>query len=800
MAENLLFDSSEIGDPDINLTIPEWIRTKHFKRCESIDELRAFVDEAIQIGLCALDIETEGLDSRVYPNPDTGRFETVHKIVGFCLCKDDKGAIYIPVRHKNGSAYNLDVTEVEKEIGRLARGAILIFHNAKFDQEFLEFMGEPCQVDDNKRFEDTMIADYLEYPFKKYHGLKALSKEEIGLVMIELHNLFPPKTKKIDFSLLSPTGLGVTEYGCSDAYCTRQLWVAKYAKLMKENELIYLMEKRVVPALRRSERMRIKIDKNLIAELRKEVVVARDESIRKMNEIVKPYLKNDETVVDYNSPKQMADLLYKRMGIPADEDIVKIGKSEQISTDAETLDKITAAYSGKYPILDMILEYRSLDGSLPKYFDNFLNNTDANDEGRLGFMACRADTGRLSCPDNKAEDGFLGVNIHSIPKAKGDGPITSKRLREAIVARPGYAMLKVDFSGEELRIITNLSKEPKWVNEFNAGSGDLHTLMSMELFGAADETNRGKAKGANFALIYGGGPSALQRYTKLERHECQRIVDKFFISLSVLKRWIDGQKKKISAGAVIKTALGRRFKIPEDTNMNDRSVKAFWERKAVNSPIQGTGADIIKYAMGKLDRIFVKEGWYPDIARILINVHDELVVEIKLDYLEKIVPVVCKTMCSFSSIPQLGWVVPLEVEPLIGKSWAAKGNWYKMKSGKEPIPEWLQPYIKADAPKEGTQNSEALDIPVSKVETVEVNPSNVVVIPEVYNYAIRSPLSEKTRINLNNICKWSQIPTVAPAKTLLIVSTIGGEKILDETLDVRVDILKFMVLADIFGL
>jgi DNA polymerase-1 len=806
MMPAMLFD---VGGVDV--TIPEWIKSKNFLVATSIEQVRRYVDEAIAVGICALDLEAEGLDNRVYHSPITSRYETKHKIVGFCLCKDKQSAIYIPVRHVEGSECNLDPALVEKEIVRLGEKTVLIFHHAKFDMEFLEFMGTPLIIPKYTGFECTLIADYVLNPSAREHGLKSLSREKLGLKMIELKELFPPKTKKLNFSLISPKNQGVREYGCSDAFCTFMLWDLYKDKIVDvgraKYSLIYGLEKRLTYALRRQERSRILIDLKLIQELKRGAEDERESYARKFIEAATPYLKPDETQIDIASPAQLSDLLYKRMGIPIPEGAGEKGKTDMVSTDADTIESIVEDHVGKYPILEYIIQYRTMETVLTKVLDPISKNLDANHEARVGFNPCRADTGRLSCPGGKPDQGYTGANFHGIPKTKDNTkPLYSRRIREAIVARPGFAIVKIDFSGEELRIITNLAMERKWIKEFNEGSGDLHTLMALELFGTLEGNARNNAKTTNFAIAYGGGPGAVSRNTGMPKHESKRIIDKYFKQLPDFCKWTETQKELARNEHIVYTALGRPLPLPMMTDP-DKKVRSGGERKAVNSPVQGTGADVIKYAMARIDGVLMERGWYPDKARMILNVHDEIVFEIRFELLEEAVPLFCDLMTEISK-KIFKWKVHLEAEPLIGKSWAAELDWNKMKLGKVPVPEWLAPYFKVDGVVSGVTKREGAVSLISKNEVVPA-PNvaetkslglNSLSLPESFSYILHRPLSDSTLILLRSVCKLSEIPSISNFKTKLSVSTINGMIVVPEEMGIKVDVCKFRVLSELYGL
>jgi DNA polymerase-1 len=832
--KELLFD---IGGVDV--AIPEWCKTIDCQLATSMDQVKKYVDAAIAAKISAVDIETEGLDSRVYPNKETGRLETVHKIVGFCLCCSESSAIYIPIRHVVGAEHNLPAEEVEAEIQRMwLAGVKFIFHHAKFDCEFLEFMSHPIQVEAPDSFEDTMIANFVLDPNADSQGLKALSESLLGIKQIELSELFDKGEKGRNFSKLNPTHSGIKEYGCGDGYCTYMLWTRKMqvlnevldGKPIHPQYLIYRLEKNIVAPLRREERCRILIDTGLLRELRNGAERELAETIKEFETFCLKYLKQGEPMVEISSPKQLAEFLFQRVGVPiSEEDLAE----DRMGTGAEVLEPLIKKHGDKFPVLKLIPKHRTLAGTIAKYLEPMVRDVDENNEGRIQFAAWKADTGRLSTPKGKSDQGYMGINIHSLPKGASGYEPYSEQVRNAVCAHPGYCLAKIDVKGEELRIATNMSGEPKWIKELNEGSGDLHSLMSIEVFGDASKDHRNNAKTINFGLIYGGGPGVIER-TGVEKHESRRIYDKYFQKVPTLKRWIDNQKKIAHSKGAVFSALNRRFPLPEINNP-DSYISSGQERKAVNSPIQGTGADIMKMAIYRIDKLMMSRNWYPDIVRCILNEHDEVVMEIKLEYLNEVIPLICDQMTEFSKM--LKWVVPLEVDPAVGKSWLAKYDWNKMKSGEMEVPDWLKPYIPVDGqlagltvkqvevkkketqadpvvPQELKALSAEPSVPaVSNVESgkeVQLLPTpegkgfsteeEIIRIESSMKFILTAPLSNQTMHTLKYICLLSQTPSVAPAKTLLYVCNMKGEELIGLNSKVYVDPLKFQILAEMYRL
>jgi len=831
--QDMVFD---LGGVDVS--IPSWIKNKNFRCAKTIEEVREYIDKAISNGIASLDTETEGLDTRVYLNEETNKYETVHKIVGFCVSADIDSGMYIPIRHKRGIEHNLDIDLVEKEITRLGENTLLVFHNSKFDLEMLEFMGNPLSILKHTQFEDTQIALFIRDPNDKRTGLKIASQTHLGVTQIELEELFPKSTTNLDFSELSPTDNGVAEYGCSDACCTLMLW-EQIKWVAEKYKVSYTLEKALIGPLRRMERNRVLIDVDLIKQLKIGAEERREEIVRLFLEAQKPYCNENETF-EISSPQQISTLLYERIGIPT-EDILEKGETDHLSTSKNAVDLLKEKFEDRYPILDYIIEYRMLHNVITKFHIPMIENVDSNNEGRLQFNALVADTARLSSSKGKDGHGFLGINSHAIPRPKDNTkPEFSRLIRKAIKARPGFVIAKIDFSGEELRIATNLSKEPKWIKEFNEGSGDLHTLMSINIFGNIDGNNRSYAKNVNFALLYGGGPGAVKRNTKLPMITCKDIVKKYFEKVPILKKWIDTQKKFAKANKIVYSAMGRPFPLPQ-MESGDPSIIAFGERKAINSPIQGTGADIIKTSIVRVDKLFRDKNWWPEQARLLMNVHDELVIELKKEILEEALPLICDEMTLFGR--QMKWEVPLEVEPLIGESWFVKNDWNKMKLGEEEIPDFLKGFITVDRKLSGVARIPEIKLePQVKKQTVlesshlisnttiddseplntdskdnkepqhikpqmnerqnsMVNVNQLFDIPDVYKYELTSPLNTRTYNTLKNICTWASTPTLVPASTILVIKNMAdGKEIIGENLNIRVDLLKFIVLAETFNL
>lgn len=700
-------------------TVPDpskpWMKHHEFVLVQTIDEVRQIIDDAIASGHTSLDLETEGLDNRIFYDAE-GKPYTKHKIVGFCLAYGNaKKGFYIPIRHTpldGGADLNVKPTEaVEAEIKRLCVAAqpipkpgakdplafkefatpprvIIDFWHASFDQEFLyPITGIDFWHPDG--FEDGNLAAFVKHSGDKSLGLKAKSEEMLHdpeghpYEMIELKELFPIKGSKIEFHLLSPDEPGVVKYGCSDGICTRLLCAHKdLVPLVKSKYgFTYRLEKQVAQVKRVMERYRVKINRARIIELRAEHEKKRDEIKVKIQEFAHSKGFHD---FEPGSPKQLSDMLFSKEhlditlpGRAADDRDFPNGKppmnekSKQYKTGAEVLEEMAKVMGDNAPpILKLIIEYREEDKILGTYLDSLANHPDENDELRFQFKQTGAATGRFSAPSGDHEQGYSGVPIHGIP--------ATSDLRTCFIAREGYTMVKNDYAGEELRIVTNLSNERVWIQEFLEGSGDLHSITARAFFGKAevskDERKMGKI--ANFALVYGGGPAAIMRATGCDRMEGTRRKQAFDKAVPDFAKWVKGQHAKVKKELGVWTAFSRWVAIP-DANSPDNAIRAACERHSTNYPIQGSGADIMKIAMVLIHKELFRRGWLrnggDDSVRMLLTVHDELVFEIKHERVVEAVPILVAQMempTRMAMAPHSPpWQVPLITEPLVGPTW-----------------------------------------------------------------------------------------------------------------------------------
>jgi len=726
------------------------------------------------------------------------------------LSPDGHRGYYIPVRHKKGQEHNIPLTLFNEQMLRLVESeAIAIFHNAKFDQEFLQFNGGATLGiwDDPLKFEDTLILAWLRNTRERNKGLKHLSKVELDKEMIEITDLFgKDEVKKrkgyINFEELDPSWEPCIWYACSDAICTYLLYQVLHPQVVapdgnrgRGQEVVYRLEKMCLPATRWMERCRVWIDPEKVSELIQIgqveyfecIITIYDFCNKALGRKIEPgwvrllrekFIPDD---ADYNINKQIEDLrleanrgrmddydanghfmktqsgfaerydilsrqqlgpLFEELKIP---DLRKTEKSEQIMTTQSEIDRLNEKYGHRYSFLPKIKRLGELQKALGTYLISLHNDVGPDGTLRINYRQTGTDTGRFTTPSSRRPqlDGGTKFPMHGTPASYDKTrPECLLRIREAIKARPGKLMAALDFGGVELRIATILSGEPKWLEEyfrcstcgqeFERGDGkstpeappaycpkcgddrigDLHTLTGVTFYGNERmSTKEGKglrqgAKSANFAMAYGGGPSAIMRAIEgCTEQEAARHHRTFNNTYGTLKAWWDQIKGFGRKHGYVATAFGRHYPLPdirlpisqrdvakdlrekyqakieagkEATAPTDADVKKFMdfnrkfrakaERNATNGPIQGLSADITKLAMALIYRECKKRGWFDKVA-MTITIHDELVFEIDLDLAPEALEVFQEIMTRNKTLLNLKWSVPLTTDCEIGHDW-----------------------------------------------------------------------------------------------------------------------------------
>jgi DNA polymerase I-like protein with 3'-5' exonuclease and polymerase domains len=730
-----------------------WMNEYRFHLVDSIEKLKKLVDVCIQRRLYSIDLESTGVDTRVYPDEyfDDGiktrhGMRTVDRIVGVCMSFDGLNGYYIPLSHEPEGSNNLPWDPAWDELERLVHsGARAILHNAKFDCELL-FPVTKKEYWEKDEYEDTFLMAKVVNPLKGVpSGLKQLTKMHFGVDMIELSDLFTPemvaqlkreKRSTHNFAVLHPKeGL---VYGCSDGIFTYKLFHALQEKVSDGDKIIYNLEKSFCNVLRKLERNRVHVDKNRVMELAREC----DEALLSVGDIIRGIIESHTgstkkwLTLNVGSPKQLSSaLITDPEGLRLKPTQLMLGENNENTSSSEddddsdsessgsvgtaikqytlkdeALKSLHDVYGKKYSvqrpghldkngnpksesIFELIIEWRHYLKMKGSYIEPLSLAVDKYGDVRPDFRQMGTDTARLASRAGEIEQGYSGINFQGIPRdSDDDKPELFKQIRTCIIPRPGFVLVKLDFAGEELRVVTNLSGDPIWTDSFLNKDGDVHSITAKTLFGkevvSKDERNRGKR--CNFAFIYGGGAGAIQRNIGCTMDEAQRHMENLKRDVPVLMGYVEHQKNFAKKNKCIYTAYGRRIPI-ENIDSPIRALRSKAERCAINYTIQSTSADILKFAMCLVDKKIRQSGWEEKVKYVL-TVHDEVVYEIKPELLMEAVRKLDEWMTTPWKLPKAhgrDWVVPLLTEPGIDINWKARWNFFEMVDGVPAEPKQL---------------------------------------------------------------------------------------------------------------
>ncbi len=727
-----------------------WFKNYKFHLVQGVDQLGKLVDLCISRGRYSIDCETTGVDNRIYKDSyfEDGivtkhGIRTVDKVVGLCISFDGLNGYYVPLSHEPEDSGNLPWEESWDVLTRLVHsGSKAIFHNAKFDAEFLYPLTGKAEWARGE-FEDIFLMAKVVNPLKGVPaGLKALTKLHFDIDMVELDELFTEEKKeqlkrekrKYNFGLLHPKeGL---EYGSSDGIFTFKLEPILREKLQGQDNAIYNLEKAFCNVVRKMERNRVHIDVARVEQLNTECNAA----ILEVGDLIRNSIegKTGKTgkwlTLNIGSPAQLSRVLITDPeGLKLKPTSEMVGSAEtgwttedsddddddddgngevQYSLKDEAIKSLHRAYGSKYlvqrlhvfdkdgkpkqeSIFELILEYRHYDKMRGSYVEKLQKAHDRLGDVRPAFNQMGTDTARLSAKAGKIDEGYSGVNFMGIPRdSDEDKPELFKQIRTCIIPRPGKVLVKLDYSGEELRVVTNLSGDPIWTKSFLYEDGDVHSITARTLFGKTevnkDERNRGKR--CNFAFIYGGGAGAIQRNVGCSIEDAQRHMSNLKDAVPTLMGYVEGQKQFARKHKCIFTAFGRRIPIPT-IDSPIRGIKAKAERCAINYTIQSTSADILKYALCYVDKMISEKGW-DDVVKYVLTVHDEVVYEVEPEMLMEVVRALDLWMTTPWTLPKAhgrDWVVPLLTEPGIDINWKARYDFFAMVDGTPVKPSEIGP-------------------------------------------------------------------------------------------------------------
>jgi len=597
---------------------------KHYELVLSQAQFDAWLKRLEAADLICIDTETTGLDPM--------RAE----IVGVSFAVEPGHAAYVPLAHDYPAApAQLDRAAVLAALRPLLEDAKKhkLGQHAKYDMNVLSNYGIAVQ---GVRF-DSMLESYVWNSASNRHDMDTLAKKYLGVDTIHYEDVTGKGAKQIPFSQVDVRV--AADYAAEDADITLRLHEALWARLETEpglHKVFDEIEMPLVPVLARMEQTGVLID---AARLKKQ-----------SNELGKRLLEIQQRAFDVagrhfslDSPKQLQALLYDELKLPVS---VKT-PTGQPSTNEEALE----ALANQHELPRLILDYRTLAKLRSTYTDKLPEAINPRD-GRVhtSYHQAVAATGRLSSND---------PNLQNIPIRTEEG----RRIRQAFVAPPGCKVLAADYSQIELRIMAHLSGDPGLLAAFHGGQ-DVHRATAAEVFGVppeqVDANQRRAAKAINFGLMYGMSAWGLARQLGIDRGEANDYVKRYFERYPGVREFMDRTREQAHRDGYVETLFGRRLYLTEIHSRN-QGLRAGAERAAINAPMQGTAADIIKRAMIAVD------AWLQslhDEARMIMQVHDELVFEVREDAVKKISDGVRERMMHAAQL-----AVPLIVDIGIGDNW-----------------------------------------------------------------------------------------------------------------------------------
>jgi DNA polymerase-1 len=558
------------------------------------------------------------------------------RIVGLSFAVTPGEAAYLPLGHDYaGAPQQLDRDKVLAAFKPLLEDPRKpkLGHHLKYDTHVLANYGIALE---GQRF-DSMLESYVLNSVATRHDMDSAAEKYLGIKTIHYEDVAGKGAKQITFNQVDVDR--ATEYSAEDADVTLQLHRALWPQIEATPTLksVYeTIEQPLVPVLYRMERTGVLVDRELLKTQSSELAA-------RMLELQAQAHAEAGGVFNVDSPKQLQEILFGKMGIP----VVRKTPTGQPSTAEDVLEELAATY----PLPKLILEYRGVAKLKSTYTDKLPEQINAV-TGRIhtSYHQAVAATGRLSSMD---------PNLQNIPIRTKEG----RRIRQAFVAPAGYSLVAADYSQIELRIMAHLSGDASLLQAF-ADDRDVHQATAAEVFSTPlDQVNadqRRSAKAINFGLMYGMSAFGLARQLGIGRGDAQKYMDLYFERYPGVKRYMEETRRQARETGFVETVFGRRLYLPEIQSRN-QALRQYAERSAINAPMQGTAADIIKRAMIAVDA-WLQHSRAP--ARLIMQVHDELVLEVADGAVQGIVAELRGHMAQAATL-----AVPLKVDVGVGRNW-----------------------------------------------------------------------------------------------------------------------------------
>ena len=597
---------------------------RHYRTILTEGDFEVLLGELAAAELYAVDTETTSLD---YMQA---------QIVGLSFATAPGHAAYIPVAHDYpGAPVQLGRERVLGALKPLLEDATRakVGHHVKYDQHVLANHGIALR---GARY-DSMLESYVLNSVASRHDMDSLAMHYLGVKTIRFEDVAGKGAKQLTFNQVPLET--AAPYAAEDADVTLCLHAALWPQLVAQPRLAALyetIEAPLIPVLQRMERTGVLVDRELLRVQSQELAV-------RMQQIELEAHHAAAGPFNLDSPKQLQQILYERLGLP----VTKKTPTGQPSTAEDVLEELAV----NYPLPRLILEHRGLAKLKGTYTDKLPEQINAL-TGRIhtSYHQAIAATGRLSSSD---------PNLQNIPIRTAEG----RRIRQAFIAPPGHLLLAADYSQIELRIMAHLSQDEGLLRAF-AADRDVHQATAAEMFGveadAVTGDQRRAAKTINFGLIYGMSAFGLAARLNIDRGSAARYIERYFERYPGVRRYMDETRSLARAQGYVETVAGRRLYLPEIASRN-KQLQQYAERSAINAPMQGTAADIIKAAMIAVAAWLERER---APARLVMQVHDELVLEVRAEAAEAVRDSVIALMSGAANLS-----VPLKVEAGLGPNW-----------------------------------------------------------------------------------------------------------------------------------
>ena len=603
----------------------------NFQTIDSISELNVIINEINEIGFVAIDIETNSLEIEKA------------ELVGISMCYNEAQAFYIPINHQdiktNKKIKNqLTENEVLEKIREICfNPAILkIGQNIKYDIRVLKKYDIEFQS-----FDDTMLMSYSLDNGLTRHGMDDLAYRHLNHSTIKFKDIVGSGKKQITFNQVAIDE--ATRYAAEDALVTLKLYNYLQPRVINEKSsgVYQKIDLPLIAVLCSMEEKGIKVNQQYLNKLSSDF-------LSKSKKIEKQIYKITNKEFNIGSPKQLGEILFLDMKIQGG----KKTKTGTYSTDSGILEDL--ALQG-YEIARLVLDWRELTKLRSTYTDALQDQIDEKTKRvHTSYALATTLTGRLSSNN---------PNLQNIPIRTENG----KQIRHAFIPEKGHKIVSFDYSQIELRLAAEISKDINFINSFVEGE-DIHSSTAKEIFRITDKDlnseHRRKAKAINFGILYGISPYGLAKQLSISNSEAKQYIENYFKRFPKIRDYMDFQINHAKTNNYVETMFGRRCNI-KGINDKNFAVRGFAERQSINAPIQGTAADIIKLSMIEIHKD-IKEKKIN--AKMILQVHDELVFEIAEDEIKESIPLL-KNIMETTHLNHKDFIVPLTVDHGIGNDW-----------------------------------------------------------------------------------------------------------------------------------